>query len=436
MTSISDLPVCILIQIFSHIKTIRQTADLRLVCQQWNQLILRYWSRREKYTMTQYITSPESFLEYASAIAKRHPRIKELSVEPVNKFANPATIEDVPSHYDVIGKLFLSLEKLNFIDTLMEDEVLNAIVKNCPKLRSLSLQSCHEISDTGLSLAIKNAPHIKELELICCPEVDSDLAPACRHLSALSFENCPFDADSWTKLSEAGGKENLEKIAACPMKYDTLCLISQKFPHLKDIYINEFDDEDQFISENYHGFPSLETLRITFGSVSDKSKLLQITSKCGKIRTLWVWNCINSATPTFIAEVLEQHVNSVEHLILDDNPAGQLEKIDLRNFSKLKKITIIGTTLTNQLIQRIIDASPCLRFLDISDCVPPSKLDIKATHNDFWLNTRPLPQRPSNIGIDPPYRAGYRTNYEAYEGPILELSCGDKPKYYYKVHDK
>ncbi|MEC7839731.1 MAG: biliverdin-producing heme oxygenase [Chlamydiota bacterium] len=168
--------------------------------------------------------------------------------------------------------------------------LLNSVPK--PLLKKLTLRYLPEVSDESLEKLFSKSPHLKEVTLIRCSNISNlsitILEKYCKGIESLKISQCPNIKD-----------QRLHS----PFK-----LISQKFPNLKNLSINESNISEKSILKIVKKHPQITVL--------DFSSCEKINDKCIKkiVETMKQLTSLNISNCKNLSEESLEHIGNFDFL--------------------------------------------------------------------------------------------------------------------------
>lgn len=215
--------------------------------------------------------------------------------------------------------LFPELAEIDLTRILnMNDETVKQLTTRCPKLESINLSSCEEVTEVGIDALAKNCnTRLLECNLSNCPHVDDSsvvhLANHCPNLRRVSLYNCHGVTDSAIEHLASMCKSLISlDLSSCEKVTDrSLIRLSQSCPSLEVLCVEETTITNEGIVEIARSCRSLNTLKLAYCKGLMDAGLAELARGCPEMRHLDLSYCNNFSLGA-IQSALSQWTNLKE----------------------------------------------------------------------------------------------------------------------------
>ncbi len=174
---------------------------------------------------------------------------------------------------------FCNLEHLDLTLNFLDEPLLSQIFRVCPKLKSLNLRWCTNLTSEGLSFIFSNAEWVQKLEhldLSCTSAFSNDdlleiIAKSCPNLKSLNCDSAGLTYHGLTQAFSTPCKWEHLEIGSRQVIFDypLLKLIINNCPNLKSLGISLYNDQlthDQLedVFSSFKHPEKLESLNLDF----------------------------------------------------------------------------------------------------------------------------------------------------------------------------
>mmetsp|Transcript_121378 Transcript_121378/g.369071 ORF Transcript_121378/g.369071 Transcript_121378/m.369071 type:complete len:311 (+) Transcript_121378:63-995(+) len=124
------------------------------------------------------------------------------------------------------------------------DTSLRVLAEGCPDLRSIDISVCNRVTDDGVISLARRCPGLERVDLTRCPRVSDDAVEAlsqnCRHIHTLSLATAKItDAGAEAIARNLRGLKALDLTGCCQVSPSSVALLWRQCPELQSLELGE-----------------------------------------------------------------------------------------------------------------------------------------------------------------------------------------------------
>jgi hypothetical protein len=153
----------------------------------------------------------------------------------------PVAIED-SNLFDLIEYSRETLRSINLSHSQISDDLLAAFLGECPRLTSIDLRSCHQLTDRGIQSLVAQKKNLRQLNLGGCGRLTADsiraISESCPELQELNLSSLQSITDKEVVLLISGCPYLLKlNLSSTAITTDSVSAVISAYPHLMSLII-------------------------------------------------------------------------------------------------------------------------------------------------------------------------------------------------------
>ncbi|XP_074598743.1 uncharacterized protein LOC141853334 [Brevipalpus obovatus] len=348
-------------KIFGELVGLKDLLSCELVCRRWNTIAQDIWLVKQELNFSS-IFSPKNSGSNKKVlqILKKCPRLKRLDLNGSLKVGKVTV--------DIVGRCCPMLEIIHFGRTDLTKISLQNFAMQCSGLKQIYLNGCYKMTEENLCGLLKVASELERLGICGWNKISGQCLHHLSRLKDLFFCHCEeISAKIFAKLAEKC-HSSMERFGAGYISLKALSVVCNSFPNLKTLWLDELYREVTFYSfDHISKLEKLEELYIAplLYGIDDK-KFINLLKSCPRLKVLRLLRSIY-LTDKGISKI-SKFCKDISYLDLSQS------KITSRSFSSLSQLDLLrglsldGTNITDEDVEKLLKACPKLMFLGVNEC--------------------------------------------------------------------